>query len=598
MSRGRLSLGYVVEVDGTRITLNLGEEVRSHVAGHIEGVSSFEQPGDLIAIEAGSYTLVARVLTLSFAEPRELHGSLRNRNTERSPLRQLRCNVIGLLRRDEGSLRFVRQTTRLPALGAQALPLTGDELRAALSDISRVDGLMTVTVGFEARNPAIRVSALVDQMLGRHLAVLGATGQGKTQFVADVLQQLAEGGPKARIIIFDVNGEYFPALSYLGDRIRYTTIGRKSGRNAPATGGTLRLPYYALGRHGLFRLLLPSERSQAPALRFALEHLPFVEASSKGARQAGSRVNVLFDDCRQDDATPAYEALEAIRSRKVKAKRWPHMKALSCLSAEFYALALDSRDKRYKRNAFNYGHISGLVTRINSLLSDLRFREVVDVKGGKASESDDLELTAETETLIAGLFGGRSHEESDPTVHIIDLSQLAQDLMPFVLGSLLESFADQLFLRGPGQTHPTLLVLEEAHHYLREAGGDESVATMLAYERLAKEGRKFGISLLLSTQRPSEVSPTVLAQCGTWAVFRLTSEIDQRAVASAAEDSATELTSQLSGLARGEAMVFGAAFALPIRISRRELPPDRRPDSQDPPFSDKWAPSKDEVPST
>ena len=97
------------------------------------------------------------------------------------------------------------------------------------------------------------------------------------------------------------------------------------------------------------------------------------------------------------------------------------------------------------------------------------------------------------------------------------------DLAPHVLGSLLELFAEQLFERGPGRTHPTLLVLEEAHHYLRQIPGDaETGMHSLAYERLAREGRKFQLALLISTQRPSEVSPTVLAQCGSWAVFRLT----------------------------------------------------------------------------
>jgi uncharacterized protein len=586
MNRGRLVLGYVVEVDGHHVTINLGEAVRSHVVGHVEGVSSFEQPGDLIAIEAGSHSLVGRVLSLAFAEPREIHGRRAGEGIARTPLRQLRCSIIGILERSDGRLVFVRQTTRLPALGAQALPLTSDELRASLSDARWFSEAMSIVVGNEARNSAIRVATSVDTLLGRHLAVLGGTGQGKTHFIADLLQQLVASGPNAQVVVFDVNGEYYPALSYLGPRVKHITIGREPARNAPPEGELLRLPYFALGRHGLFRLLLPSERAQAPALRFALESLPYVEANHLGAKPVGASENVLFDDCRQEDATAAHTALQQIRRKSGTAATWPHMRAISCLAAEFYSIQADNT--RYKRNAFNYGHVASLVTRVNALLSDMRFRSVVDVSGGTPS-AVPLDLGVETGAIIDAIFGPAVFAPSGPNVRIVDLSQLAQDLMPFVLGSLLEVLADQLFRRGPGRTHPTLLVLEEAHHYLRETPGLEDGTSMLAYERLAKEGRKFGLSLLLSTQRPSEVSPTVLAQCGTWAVFRLTNETDQRAVSFAAEDSAGPWSSVLSGLGRGEAIVFGAAFSLPIRIRRRELDENRRPDSMDPPFSRAWS---------
>lgn len=588
MQRGRQTLGYVVEVDGPFVVINLEEAVRSHVSGHIEGVSSFEQPGDLIAIEAGSNTLVARVLTLSFAEPRELHFNQRQfSKTGRAPLRQLKGCVIGLLARTEGTLSFFPQTTRLPALGAQAFPLSGAELRAALSD-TQTGQEGEVIVGSEARNPTIRVSAKLDQLLSRHLAVLGATGQGKTHFVADVVQQIANQKEKARVVVFDLNGEYYPAFKYLGKRVAYTAIGDTLGRNAPTDGKTLKIPYFALGRHGLFRLLLPSERTQAPALRFAIEHLPYVEADNTGAKPAGASNIVLFDDCRPGDAKPAYDAIAKIRSRASKATAWPHLRALSCLVAESYAI--ESGQRGYIRNSFNYGHIQALVSRINALISDTHFSSVVELNGGPPAKPGELDLRAESEAVVSRIFGKQEFLAGDVNIHVVDLSQLAQDLMPIVLGPLLELYAEQLFRRGPGKTHPTLLVLEEAHHYLRQLPGDSDTGQhSLAYERLAKEGRKFGISLLVSTQRPAELSPTVLAQCGTWAVFRLTNEMDKKAVSAASEESGLHITNQLSGLSRGEAMVFGTAFRLPIRVYRQPLPEDRQPDSLDPPFDRMWS---------
>ena len=150
-----------------------------------------------------------------------------------------------------------------------------------------------------------------------------------------------------------------------------------------------------------------------------------------------------------------------------------------------------------------------------------------------------------------------------------------------------EMFAPRYSKRGPGH-HPTMLALEEAHHYLRQLPGESDGGQQaLAYERLAKEGRKFGLSLLISTQRPSEVSPTVLSQCGTWAVFRLNNEADQRAVASAAETAGVNVSRQLAGLGRGEAIIFGAALPVPTRLSVSR--PNPEPDSKDPPFLQEWS---------
>jgi DNA helicase HerA-like ATPase len=160
--------------------------------------------------------------------------------------------------------------------------------------------------------------------------------------------------------------------------------------------------------------------------------------------------------------------------------------------------------------------------------------------------------------------------------------------MPLVLGSLLELFAFELFSRGPGQTYPTALVLEEAHHYLRrpEKMGEEEAGTSgLAYERLAKEGRKFGVALWLSTQRPSEVSATVLAQCGTWIAFRLSGDADVKAVIAANEWADRHEVSQIPGLPRQEALVFGSAVAVPTRIRAATAFP--LPASQDPQFG-RW----------
>ena len=572
----RHPLGYVVEINGPILLINLLEDSRGYVAGHRDGMSTVEQPGDLIGIEAGAETIILRILTVAYAEPREVHRNRFYKGKELGePLRQLKGLVIGILSRKNGNLEFEPQDRRHPVLGASVFPLSDTETLATIGG----GGLdrEQILLGSDTRNREIKVQVRVNDLLGRHFAVLGATGQGKTHFIAALLQRFLIKFSNSRIVVFDVNGEYSSAFSHLSTRTKETKLGGN-------TNAGMKIPYYALGRHGLARLLLPSERAQLPALRFAIEHLKFVEANSTATKATGSAEFGLYDDCNTGIPELAHKQLEQIRSRNSMANEWPHMRALSCLATEWYVLKKGRNGM--ERDAFLYGHIQPLVNRIRGLIEDPQFSTVVEINGGQGIDKP-LSMQAESARLVDNTFGERKFKDNDWNIHIVDLSRLTQDLMPFVLGSLLEMYAEEIFTRGPGRTHPTMLVLEEAHHYLRQLPVDSDTGRhALAYERLSKEGRKFGLSLLISTQRPSEVSPTVLAQCGTWAVFRLSNDSDQRSVAAASESIGIDVTRQLSGLGRGESIVFGAALPLPIRLC--VVRPDPEPDSNDPPFLSKW----------
>jgi len=582
----RKPIGYIVEIEDSSLLINLIEEARGHVASHSEGVSSVGQPGDLIGIEGGSDTIVGRVRSIAFAEPREVHLGKRPGRANQNPLRQMQATVIGYLRREEGLLEFIAHDWRLPALGASAFPLTDTEVKETVACRNAEAGAQLV-IGSDTRNRLIKVSVGIDDLLARHFAILGASGQGKTHFVAAVLQNLVRHSPRGRAVIFDVNGEYAPAFQNADYIVKRSEFGRPPAAVQPNIE-YITIPYYALGRHGLSRLLLPSERTQRPALRFAIDNLRFIETNDAGARVVGQQQYALVDDCRIDAPDRAKEQLDILKEGHGReAPVWPNMKALACLIAEWSCIKLD-RFGNATRDGFLYDNVQTLINRINGFLTDDRFAEIVDVNGGPPVNQGVLDLRQESESIVSEIFGPREFEDNGWRVHIIDLRRLSEDLMPFVLGSLLELFASELFRRGPGSTHPTLLVLEEAHHYLRQLPGDaESGQHSLAYERLAKEGRKFNLSLLLSTQRPAEISPTVLSQCGTWAVFRLTNETDQRAVVAASESSSSYISRQISGLARGEAILFGAALTLASRIN--VIRPNPEPDSADAPFVRAWS---------
>lgn len=563
MDRDRMPFGYVVAIDGSRVTLNLRDEHKGHYVSHRYGVVPVTDIGNLFAVESGHRLLILKVQSLSFAEPREVHTSRDFTGAFKDPLRNLDAVVVGILQKRGNQLEFIADSLVSPSLGGEAFPLFDHEMSAILKTVT--SSSENINIG-EAVRGGGNVNVAITDFLARHVAVLGSTGQGKSCFTAAVLQQLVKF-PGSRIVVLDVNGEYLQALEphIAKDKMKITRLGESSGD---------KIPYYALGRHGLARLLMPSEKTQRPALNFAIENLQYVEwiPAKKGAKLAGTSSDaILFDDCRGVGAPEAEQAIKALREKSgiQNATKWPSMAALAALVAESYCITTGNRGT-VERNGFQYGNVSPLITRIRRFIEDPQFTSVIGVDGGDP-KGDRLDWQAEGEALINDYFGSKS---STWQIHIVDLRSLAHDLMPFVLGSLLELLAFELFRRGQDGTYPTLLVLEEAHHYLRTISeAEEAGKDSLAYERLAKEGRKFGISLWLSTQRPSELSTTVLAQCGTWVVFRLSSDQDLKYVAAAADWVDRQELNRIAGLPRRQAIVFGAGVSLPTRIIASEAIP-------------------------
>lgn len=572
--RGRMSFGYVVGVDGAHITLNLKDSHRGQAAGHRDGVSSVADVGGLFGIDTGARMLVLRVQGLSFVEPKDAHRSVvATTDTIGEPLRQVSGIVIGSITRTGDDLRFSPDSLLTPPLGTEAYPLAETELACILRAPTK-DG-PELNLGRDLRGGG-RLTVSLSAMLGRHVAVLGSTGQGKSCFTAAILQQILKL-PSPRVVVFDVNGEYADALKphcRSEAEFKHTRLGEGAS--------PFRIPYYALGRHGLSRLLMPSDKTQRPALVFALENLQHTKwfPREKGAGLAGDASAVLFDDCRPSgNVAAASAALDRIRAGGAPiASEWPNMRALACLVAESHSI--QQAKGTLERSSFLYSNVAPLLTRIWRCIEDPRFRAVVDPDGGASKCPGPLDWQQEGARLVDDVFGGST---ATWKLHVVDLRSVAHDLMPLVLGSLLELLAFELFRRGQDASYPTLLVLEEAHHYLRTIGDPEDAGRhALAYERLAKEGRKFGLGLWVSTQRPSELSSTVLAQCGTWAVLRLTADADLKAVAAAGEWVDRQELSRIAGLPRQQAVVFGASVPLPVRVEAPTADPI--PKSKDPDF--------------
>jgi hypothetical protein len=602
------SIGYVVALEGTKIRVNLLEGHKGQLASHRRGVSSVSQPGDLIGLDAGTNLVIARVTDMAFVDPDKAHSSnVGTMNVIDTPLRQLIAYSVGYVFQDGETRKFISESWKLPTLGAKAIPLSSDYLETIYGANEDEKGSL-IELGRDSRTKTTKINAGLNSLLSRHLAVLGSTGYGKSNFNALLSQRICEKFANSRIVIFDINGEY--ADAFIGQkRVKETILGSITHPSTNSTrfepvpppiifGGKHptyhQIPYQAFGYAGLIKLLRPSDKTQLPALRNALKSLHMVCGGQNDSILTSETIPPsttpnwfeLVDDCRQDGQEYLSQWLKKLRSNALGSfQQWPPFKALANLVAEFGCQAFTPQGAS-KRDAFSYGNVLPLVKIIQQLVDDPRFSNVVNLSGGQAIKTPSTMWDEEVENEVDYIFGKKSGEPQDWDVHIINLKNIADDHAPMILGSLLEMYSDVLFKRGQDNNYPTMLLLEEAHHYLRDPFAEEGTQ-LKAYERLAKEGRKFNCSLLVSTQRPSELSSTVLAMCSNWISLRLTNERDIYALRHAIENGNEHTLSEISGLPRGDAIGFGSAFNIPIRFSIDEAKP--KPKSSDAAFASIWS---------
>jgi DNA helicase HerA-like ATPase len=375
----------------------------------------------------------------------------------------------------------------------------------------------------------------MNELLGKHTAILGSTGSGKSGTVAAVIHSLLERGPSAgygkwqpRIIILDPHNEYpaaFPAHKRLS-----------------TDDGTLLLPYWLLNFQESVALLIGKTEfvatSQANIVKSAL-----LKARVQGAQELGLDPNKITVD------SPVPYKLATFRA----------------------AVEADKPPQASKQDSHN-----SILEKLDVLVRDARVRFLMAEWAGGNQDP----FPAILEQLVG----------AGPQPRIVDLSGVPNE----VAGVSSAVIARTLFNLKVWQNaderskDPVLLVCEEAHRYVPNRGEAQYEAAQEAVRRIAKEGRKYGLGLILVSQRPSEVEATVLSQCNSWIVLRITNDADREHVRSILPDSMAGLTKMLSGLRRQEAIFVGQAAMLPSRIIVRTLAQNQLPRSHDIDFDGGW----------
>ena len=550
-----LAIGRIIEVDGSRIIAELSAdltELSRIYAGEVYPIGQF---GSIVRVHFGRRIIYAFVGRLRMKADYEAErGAL---PTLSSDERVLEASLFGEGQWQSSSddslpeLVFERGVATYP-LPQQTLYLTPQsELRHIYAHTSRA----AIHLGAHVGSGGAPCFADMNELLGKHTAVLGSTGAGKSAAVAAIVHSLLEHGSESnydkwapRIVILDPHNEYGPAFD------AHTRLSTDEG--------TLSLPYWLLDLNETVDLLIGKTEyaatSQANIVKNALARVRLEYAASLQLEQANLTV----------DSPIPYELGDP-----TGLDEFGHTPG-----GDLYTIGLVgaiNSQRPTNRNKSHHEDYNKVLRKLDSLIKDERLSFMMD-QWDRASDPIG--------PVLDQVIGGHAH------LTVVDLSGIPNE----IAGTASAALVRTLFSMKVWQTDeerkatPVLLICEEAHRYIPNRGEAQYSAAQEAIRRVAKEGRKYGIGLFLVSQRPSEVEATVLSQCNSWVVLRMSNESDRAHVQGILPDSLEGLTKILSGLRRQEAIFVGQAAALPSRIQIRTLPDYQLPASRDIDFDAGW----------
>jgi hypothetical protein len=473
----------------------------------------------------------------------------------------VRTALIGTLidRTGERQNVFVRTLETVPEIDANCFALEGPRLTQFMRVIANVasDG-HRLSLGHYTLDEAADAFLNGNKFFQRHAIIVGSTGSGKSWTTARVLEQVA-ALPNANAILFDIHGEYAPLAS---EGFQHLRIAGPADLDGIATleSGVLFLPYWLLGYEAMTSMFVDRSDQNAPnqAMVMSRAVLNAKRAYLEADGRFDTLANFTIDSPVPFDLSAVLAELERLNTEMVPGTR-----------AE-------------KAGEFN-GKLSRLIQRLERKRSDRRLGFL-------------FQGTAETmqydwlERLVVRLAAGRQDQaDRNGGVKILDFSEVPSDVLPLMVSLVGRLVFSLQQWTSSDRRHPIALFCDEAHLYIpeRHAAGGAGEVSVAIFERIAKEGRKYGVGLVVISQRPSEVNRTVLSQSNNLMAMRLTNGDDQAVVRRLLPDSLGGFGDLLPVLDTGEALVVGDASLLPSRI--RISPPQHKPNSGTVDFWDRWS---------
>jgi len=579
MSSKETYLGDVQDVNGTTVSITLSKESLSGFI-YIDGQGyRVGQIGSFVRIPIGFSNLFGIISQVgASAIPEKLAENQRHGNS------WMTIQLIGEGPRNDV---FQRGLSQYPTIGDEVHLVSEKELK---NIYGQPDEPYFVKLGHISNADSIPALIDVNKLITRHSVVVGTTGSGKSTTVASIMNALSDSKkyPSARIIMLDLHGEYGQALQ---DKAYIYKI------NGDATSKfkeqELHIPFWALNFDELCEISF-GEFNNEKDKNIVMERVQKykVESLIKYPRK-GASIDTLSVD------SPIPFSIHHLWYELFVETFGTYYKSNGGKPIDNLAYEIDDNGNELKGDPDNgippiFKNVIAdkeNPIKINYLQNSLNIGKQVLLLGTKLriprydfifNPGDwmpvvDGAVTKDLDCLLKNWIG------SDRPVTILDLSGVPADILQTTIGALLRLLYEALFwardLHQGARNRPLLVVMEEAHIYLND---DFKGMASKVVQRIVKEGRKYGIGAMIVSQRPSEINPTILSQCGTFFALRLTNGKDRGHITSAISDNLDGLMGMLPILRTGEAIILGEAVKLPMRTTIEAPPKDRRPDSQDP----------------
>ncbi|HOV91010.1 MAG TPA: ATP-binding protein [Syntrophorhabdaceae bacterium] len=571
------------------------------------------------------------------------------------PLRKLSLSPLGILKQTENGYEIERGVYSYPSVGDVVIIPTQEQLKAIVQN-KDLNAKVKIGISPMAANAPIFIDP--DKIFGRHLAILGNTGSGKSCSVAGLVRWSLETAKSeikngkninARFIILDPNGEYGNCFEGLGN-IKKFEVKLRDEEDIKQ----LKVPSWMWDSWEWASISQASARTQRPILRRALREIKNAEITKDddiniifknllvslkisllnfqrkpadlsafpGKQNYGESLegikksletfnNKLNDQNYRKIYNDLNSKLDEIKTKHSKNNKGyfpsfslqevdPLLEILNNAETQIGQLipyeGPDEDSPVFFKNADFLTHIERLaqeanqqqyldffLMRVRSLFTDKRIASVIRTEN------------AEEITLQEWLNQYIGDNQNNPSITIIDLSLLPSEILYLVVSVMARLIfeAHHRYKKLEGQTLPTILVVDEAHNLIKryETDNEDISAQRLCsqiFEKIAKEGRKFGVGLVIASQRPSELSQTVLSQCNTFLLHRIVSDRDQEMVKKLVPDTMGGILNELSVLPSRKAILLGWAAPIPVLVEMNELPEVHRPKSKDPDFWKVW----------
>jgi DNA helicase HerA-like ATPase len=546
-------IGHVIDIQGSILTASLIEDEQ----GSVPKVTIGDE--DILVGQIGSYVSVTQGSIKILA--------LITRMTEQEKLTPL---AQGDTSADSIRLSYAQRIVNLVPIGSvkedgifergvSTYPTTGAEVHAV--DSSDIDTMFSkfrskgYDVGNLSSHPTLTVCLDPTSLFGRHFAILGQTGAGKSWAVANLVQKAVVIMPKAHIIILDIHGEYCwtddngnRLSAFTDDKFRYIDARQ------------LEIPYWLMTFSELCDLLIEhSEREATNQTAFFRDCLLAGRQTENETAQPPLGLERVTVD------TPIYFSLDDILV-KVRAK---------------------NIERVGNRQGPMFGDFDRFLMRLESKLNDERYDFLLKPKIRTSSNT----LAPMLRDFVG--LGESTRPETKRPITVIDLSSVPFDVRPTVAAQIGRLAFEFNYWNPQYRDFPILLICEESHVYIPRESESQYAGSRKSMERIAKEGRKYGVGLGIVSQRPHEVSETVLSQCGTFLCLRITNPNDQTYVRNLVPEAERDLVEILAGLGRGQAMVLGEAVPLPTRLQFYK--PNPPPNSDDIDFYTKWKEGPEDI---